>query len=725
MAERDTFRDILKKYRARLESELGEKPVSYSEEKPRVSINYLQFKKENLPAHFSIYERFCNRAEKIVKINPGKKAEEDLRGSIAMCHLNITPEGAVSFAVLFSLLLIISTSLFSLLIFGSMFFVMYFVIIGLVLVLVLMKLPNFLADSWRLKASNQMVECIFYAATYMRHTSNLELAIRFSAEHLSPPLSIDMRKVLWDVETGKYNSVKESLDSYLETWRKWNIEFVESFHLLESSLYETSESRRQTIVDKALEVMLQETYEKMLHYAHELKNPMTTLYMLGIVLPILGLVILPLVASFMTEESTTPFQLAIYIALIYNVTLPLAIYYLGRVVLSKRPTGYGETDISDISPEAKRQRNVLVRLAGKELRINPLVVGAAVGLVFLLIGLFPLMRESAMSDKDLLKEDYAAQGLKIWEYRQTQSGVAGPYGLGAAVLSLFVPLSAATGLGLYYRLNSRNVIKLREEAKRLEDEFATALFQLGNRMGDGLPAEIAFGKVAETMKGTRSGQFFDAVSENIKNLGMGVSDAIFDRKVGAILGFPSALVESSMKVLVESARKGPKIAAQAMVNVSEYVKDIHRVNERLRDLLSDIISDMKQQINFLAPAISGIVVGITSMVVMILGSLGTQLGNIVAGGETTTPLPTGILNMFGNSIPTYYFQIIVGVYIVEIIFLLTVLVNGVENGSDKLAERYSLGNNLLKGTILYVFISFCVMVMFNFIAASILNSITG
>jgi phage shock protein PspC (stress-responsive transcriptional regulator) len=67
----------------------------------------------------------------------------------------------------------------------------------------------------------------------------------------------------------------------------------------------------------------------------------------------------------------------------------------------------------------------------------------------------------------------------------------------------------------------------------------------------------------------------------------------------------------------------------------------------------------------------------------------------------------------------------VGVYIVEIIFILTILVNGVENGSDKLAERYNLGRNLLRGTTLYTIISLAVMVTFNFIAASILVSIVS
>jgi len=47
-------------------------------------------------------------------------------------------------------------------------------------------------------------------------------------------------------------------------WKKWNFEFIESFHLIESSLYEGSEERRLNSLDKSLDVILSETYEKMI-----------------------------------------------------------------------------------------------------------------------------------------------------------------------------------------------------------------------------------------------------------------------------------------------------------------------------------------------------------------------------------------------------------------------------------------------------------------------------
>ena len=83
------------------------------------------------------------------------------------------------------------------------------------------------------------------------------------------------------------------------------------------------------------------------------------------------------------------------------------------------------------------------------------------------------------------------------------------------------------------------------------------------------------------MDGTDSGTFFDLVSINIRKLGMGIEEAIFDPDRGALTAYPSALIESSMKVLVESAKKGPLVASQALINISEYIKQMHRVDERL------------------------------------------------------------------------------------------------------------------------------------------------
>ena len=712
MPDQEKIDLLMKKYKSKLAEKLKIKPQEYV--KPVYSREYQEFRKELLPRRFSIYEKVCNFSENFLKIKPNKKKSDSLNEAIQGCHLNITPSGVISSSVLIPLIIIVFGGLISFMMFNSMFFVMFFIIAGAALLFVMQKIPHILANNWRMKASNQMVLCIFYVVTFMRHTSNLELAIEFAAEHLSPPLSLDLKKVLWDIETGKFESIKESLDSYLEQWKKWNVEFVESFHLIESSLYEASESRRLDLLDKSLDVMLSETYEKMLHYAHNLKSPITMLHMLGVIMPILGLVILPLAVNFLGNVKWY------HIALLYNIVLPVSVYFLGKSILSKRPTGYGDTDISEENPELKKYKNVLIKFGNKEIKINPFVVSGFIIIVLLLIGFSPLILHAINPEFEMT----FGENFRMLEYRESQltGGMIGPYGLGSAVISLLAVIGIGVGIGLYFKLKSQNVIKIRNKAKELEKEFASALFQLGNRLGDGLPAEIAFGKVSAVMADTVSGKFFNLVSSNISRLGMSVQDAIFNPRSGALIYFPSRIIESSMKVLIESIKKGPKIAAEALMNIARYIKEIHKVNERLKDLLAEVVSSMRSQISFLTPAIAGIVIGITSMVTTILGRLAEQMTQFTQTGGVAAPgIQTSLLDIFGDGIPTFYFQIIVGIYVVQIAYILTVMANGIENGSDKLAERYAVGKNLIRSTMLYCLVSLVIMIMFNMIAGSIMK----
>jgi hypothetical protein len=586
----------------------------------------------------------------------------------------------------------------------------------------LQQMPKYIANSWRMQASNQMVLCIFYIVTYMRHTSNIERAIQFAADHLSGPLALDLKKVLWDVETGKYDNVKDSLDMYLETWKETNFEFVEAFHLVESSLYEGSESRRISLLEKALDVILEETYEKMMHYAQNLKGPITTLHMLGIILPILGLVILPLVVSFMAEVAWY------HIAMLYNIILPVAVYIMGKTILISRPTGYGEIDISETNPELKKYKNIIIPVGKSEIILSPLILSVFIGVMLLFIASLPLlMHFIGLPDIGFGDQDSTtACGFKycILDYRTDSSGVErGPFSLIATILSFLVPLAVGVGIGLYYKLRSQNVIKIREDSKKLEQEFASGLFQLGNRLGDGIPAEIAFGKVAIVMEGTVTGEFFRKVSDNITQMGMSIDTALFNPKSGVVYQYTSKMIESSMKVLTVSAKKGPQIAAQAIINVSSYIKEMHRVDERLKDLLAEVISSMKSQISFMTPVIAGIVVGITSMISNILGKLGPMLEaqQMDAGGlGSAGQLPT---DFFGLGIPSYFFQAIVGVYVVQITLILTILANGIENGADELNEKYLIGKNMLYSTLLYVGISLVVTIIFNTVAVMVLEGV--
>ena len=707
---------IIKKYEGKLGGQLG---TQENQELEAFSREYSIFKKEFLAKGLTKYENYCRKAENIIKVEPGKKDLPRLEMAIETAHLDVSPMGVMSFAVLTGIFVVFLGLLIGVLSFAftgtiKIFFPLFFILIGIIGVIPLSKLPIFLANKWRLKASNQMVLCILYVVMYMRHTSNLEHAIRFAAQHIGMPLALDLRKVFWDIETGKFHTIKESIDSYLENWRGYNDEFIESFHLIESSLYETTEDRRVELLDKALNVILEGTYERMLHYAHDLKSPITILHMLGVVLPILGLVVFPLLSAFAGGVIKW-----YHLAMLYNIILPMIVFFVGTNILAKRPTGYGEAEIDINSPQFKQYRFYRLKLGVKEVLINPLYLVLPILFVFLLFGFLPLLIFWANPTYDL-----EIGTLRLLDYKCTGEQCTGPYGLGALILSLLIPLGIALAMGLYYKIKTKELIKIRNETVRLEKEFSGSLFQLGNRIGDGLPVEIAFSKVAENMKGTTTGSFFSAVIANVAKLGMGLRDALFDSERGAVWFFPSNIIEGSMKVLIEGAKKGPQIVARSLISISDYINRVRNINERLRDLLADVVSSMKGQVGFLTPIIAGIVVGIGSMITNIIGLLGEQLTGTTAGatGELGPAISPALVQVFNiqDVMPPFYFQLVVGLYVVQITIILTILSNGIENGFDKIMGENSLGKNLFIASIFYFIVSVIVILIFNTLAAGIL-----
>src|SRR5208283_2941525 len=266
--------EILKKYGSKIESQINTTATTTSN---NYSEAYTTFKEEMAPA-WSKYEKWCHTLGNTLRIKVSKKDEDKVRKQIEIAHLDIEPWQAValsSMTFLAFFVIGIFISLAILLISGNfpiLFFVMI-IITSLFLFYYVNSYPERFANQWRLKASSQMVPAILYIVVYMRHTSNLEKAISFASEHLQYPLALDFKKIFYDVEVGKFSTIKESLDNYLDNWRDYSPEFIESFHLIESSLFESDDNTRISTLEKALQVILDGVYDKMLKFVHDVKSP--------------------------------------------------------------------------------------------------------------------------------------------------------------------------------------------------------------------------------------------------------------------------------------------------------------------------------------------------------------------------------------------------------------------------------------------------------------------
>ena len=171
-----------------------------------------------------------------------------------------------------------------------------------------------------------------------------------------------------------------------------------------------------------------------------------------------------------------------------------------------------------------------------------------------------------------------------------------------------------------------------------------------------------------------------------------------------------------MRVLIESSKKGLKIAAIALMSISEYVKNIGKIKQRLNDLLAETVSSMKSNMTFLAPLLSGIVVGLAAMITSILNQL--NLAQLEGGAELGGV--SNLTNIFDLTqvIPPYYLQIAIGIYLIQIIFILTSTLVTIDSGEDKLQRTNKIASNLSKGIGLF-FITALISTFILFVLSSV------
>ncbi|MCK4649766.1 hypothetical protein KAT36_00900 [Candidatus Pacearchaeota archaeon] len=716
--------DILKKYGSKIERQM--RGYDASSGKRSFSKSYEKFRVSMLP-EFSRYERWCKSMGNLFAIKVGEKDKRRIDRAIEIAHLNVSTSEVVVFSTMLLFLtlfggILLFTAIWLLTGVFSFMFLFFIFIFSIFSFFYSSKAPERLAVKWRLKASSQMVPAILYIVIYMKHTSNFEKAVAFAAEHLQPPLSLDFKKIFWDVEVGKFSTIKDSVDNYLLGWRDYSLEFIGAFHLIESSLYEPSEDRRVQVLEKSLQVILDGVYDKMLKYTHDAKAPLTNVYMLGIVLPTLALAILPL-ASTMLGGAIAWY----HVFLIFNVLVPFMVIYMTNDVMMRRPGGYGESSLLERNPLYSKYKSSVGYWKG-----------FFCALPFFLIGLIPFLWR--YTDAPLLigtTRDYSWSQLGLGFLggggvfgilTDSAGNLSGPFGSGALLLSLGIPAAVAIVFIVAFREKTEEILVTRNKYKEVESEFTSSLFQLGNRIGDGSPAEIAFLKVSSSVKGTATEGFFRIVNENIGQLGMSLERALFDPKRGAVVFYPSQLIATSMKILVESVKKGLQVAARSLMSISDYVKNIKKINDRLNDLLADIISDMKSNMTFLAPLLSGIIVGLAGMITTILGTLHEMFSSGVLTGEGILAAGgvAGILSIFDvtKMIPTYWLQIAVGIYLIEVVFILTSTLVTIKSGRDPLQATAETGKNLKVSMILYLVVAMGSIIGLTVIGAVALAGLT-
>ncbi|MBU3904575.1 MAG: hypothetical protein KJ906_00290 [Nanoarchaeota archaeon] len=630
---------------------------------------YKQFLTEIETKPKTWFELSCAFSEKIFPIKPDQKMADKLEENIKASFMHATPKGVLSFSVIIGLLLFALT-------FGLIFLGIGGAV-GIVLLICaagtayyLYNYPTMQAKVMGMRMSSDTVLAVLYMVIYMRTSPNLEGALKFAAQHLKGPLSWDLKKLIWDIEVGVHSSADAALLEYVYKWKDKNKEFAEALHLLRGVAVEPS--RRNIIFDETISVILNGTRERAKHYASGLRMPMMMIHAMGVLLPVMGLVMFPIVMIFMAEKVKP-----IFVFLGYDVLLPLALLFFTSYILQSKPPTFSQPDVSMAKGIPK-----MGYFKFKNMNIPVLPVAIGISLPLLIFGFV---------------------------------GINNPDTYTSVAYSMIVIFSLSIGIGSYCLLDSFQKMKIRKDIEQIEDEFSVALFQLGNVLASGMPIELAIDKARSNMKGLKIAELFEIISMNMKKFGYTFEQALFDKDVGAIYYYPSTLIQSIMQTIIESSKKSIQTASTSMIVVSNYLKNVHNVKEEIDEILGETITSMQFLAMFLAPMVAGVTVTMAVVILQILSQLGSTLGGIMESGAGVSAAQGLMLIPWAMGgappISPAVFQLIVGIYMVEMGVLLSMFLNQIKYGEDKIGIRNSMWSVLIIGILVYIiswYISFSV-----------------
>lgn len=619
-------------------------------------------------AGLSLYERACGLVERFLKVAPSKDTVARVAEATELTGMKVSASGPLSLAtvvMIASIAASIALMLAGIVPFGYLVFANLLVA---VLCFYIINYPVHMATVYRIKAGPDLVLSVLYMVIAMRSTPNLEKAVSFAASNLHGSVGKELRQLIWDITTKQSMKIDKALKDYSKKWGKEADEFTKAVDMIAGSLY-YSDSKRNEMLDEAVNVVLSGSAERMNRYAREMTLPVSAISMLGIMLPILGLVLFPMLGIFLGE-----FVNQWFLAFGYNVLLPIVVFWFITSVLETRPMTFSAVDISE-HPEADNSEKFRIRLGKRSYYLNSMAVAAA----FLV----------------------ASFAVTLWLIPIPLN-----HSLYSVALTAMLIAETAIALAIYSYGKSSGVNRIKKEIDAIESEFTEAIFHLGYKINRGVPLEKALEESSIELKDMKIRGLFERSLNNIKNLGMTFEDSLFDPKYGALRYYPSRLIKAVLKVVAESSKKGTAVAASAMLTIHTYLKGMHATQEKIDDTLSETTSSLDFMAYLLAPMMCGIVVALSQLIINILITISAKIQALttVSGIVGFNPVET-IINL-KVAIGPEIMQMIIGVYMVELSMIFAYFITGIRKGFD-MTETYDTAVKILLASAL-VYMAFII-----------------
>lgn len=698
------------------------------------------------------YVRFCKKLHSIApSLGEGAEWPEEYKDAMAFLNWNLSAEEFAAASKLVLILAIILSVLAGVLILnapvvGELFYSLFrgvapvmalglFLVVSLGLWWYMQQYPFGAVLAEQRKALSYVPELVGYLVMSMKLSPNLEKASEFAADHGRGKIADDFKKLLWNLELGVYNNLSEGLDEIAYTWGKYSKEFKRAIMRIRASVLENSDSKRDAILDKTMEDLLGAIREKMESYARELKQPSIVLFYIGVLLPIILIIILPIGSAF----TNAPFATAPGLITIYNIIIPLLAFVYARQIIKNRPPTYEVPEIPEDYPGLPEKGKIKLRNGQVSIKAVILIIvvfGGAFSWFLHTDGFPPKTLLSAFGGEEMepfiapdrLEERVVERNFGDPDYFKTN----GPYyqwlkkvnprwgekrieqelvferkkffikpGNDITPYNLIfgILLTASACIFVWFYFNNIYKRKVQKKIMEIESEFKDSLYIIASRLGENKPLEDAIKHARDFLPNYLiSDRVFGRTLDNIHLLGMPIDSAVFDPRFGSLVNIPSNSLKVGMRLVIDSVRLGVNIAARTLVSLSLQLSNQEKVAKMLKNLIVDLTQMMRTMAIFITPIVLGITTALYMVVIRTLIRISTSrtmmgLEQSAESAESTAfggfaagnwAKPEAVLSMVGPEV----FVLIIALYVAQIVFIVIYFTTKIEEDNELLMKLY-------------------------------------
>ena len=519
--------------------------------------------------------------------------------------------------------------------------------------------PKTMVQYAKIHSLGDIPEVLSYLVMSLKLTPNLEQSLSFTAKESSNSLVLDLQKLLWDIHIRVHHSVTDALTDFATRWGNYSEAFKRSLHLIRSSVDEPDEAQRMMTLNKALDVGLEGTRDMMRSFADQLHQPTMIIYSIGIMIPLSIIAMLP--AAGLIGLHITIFQ----VFFIYDVFLPIILFFYMRQVLLHRPATFSPPRISQNHPKLKH--------------INKKQYAMLATTISFIISFPAFLFILSLFLPQLSPLPFFSHIIQLNE---------------TIPVSLFLLWGIVIGFTVYSHWVFTSFHQIRKTIKNMEKEFSDALYIIGKRLHEGKSPEESLSYTAETLKGSVISTLFSKTVFVLSARHATIESALFHPEYGSLKQIYSTRIHALMKLFVEGIKKSQQTASLSIIRLADHLKALQEVEKHIQETLSTLSATLRSTASIFAPLIAGVTLAITQLISSIVEKMmiTSNSASLISAENTVMP---GITSSFSlENIEPTWFVLVIGIYIIELVVLLTRFTNGIEDGDDHIAFMYDLGRVL-------------------------------